>query len=174
MKIDWLQTLNKEIQNLPDYLANRDGWVSLLIEKYPPVIHRLFYRINDDYSIYLHKLFNCHGERAYMHSHSWPFALKLIEGSYEMGVGYSSDRDKPPESTFKTIVLPGNVYEMITPDTWHYTKPLPGCDYSYSVMVVGNRIRPRLAQNTSPLTEQQKSELFDYFENFSKGQADGR
>jgi hypothetical protein len=107
-----IQELENLISYLPFLLEDEDKLDSLLIEKYPPVIHRLSLRLTDNRTLILHKLFHCAGQHALMHSHSWPFALKVIEGGYEMGMGFSADRNQPPQATYKTLVKPGDTYEM--------------------------------------------------------------
>jgi len=155
--------LKDEIKNLPQYLSQPEKWTSLLIDKYPPVIHRLQYKISDTRSLLLHKLYNCEGEHALMHSHSWPLAVKVIEGGYEMGVGFSNDRSQVPVPVFTSFVKPGDYYEMINSKCWHYTKCSDEVKYSYSILLIGPRERERLAQNNDPLSEEQIKELFDYF-----------
>lgn len=95
-----LLELEQEITRLGDYLQDQTRWQSLLIEKYPPVIHRLSFLLSPTRTLVLHRLFSCPGAHAHMHSHSWPFALKVIEGGYEMGVGFSSQRDVTPSPVY--------------------------------------------------------------------------
>lgn len=158
------QELEFYVENLSVYLQDRAGWSSLSIDKYPPVIHRLSYTINSERTLLLHKLHHCQNEKAYMHSHSWPFAVKVIEGGYEMGVGYSTDRAVVPDATFSCIVKPGDIYQMQDMNMWHYTKPLGDCQASYSIMLLGPRRRERLAQNNDPLSNEQIEQLFAYFD----------
>ena len=127
------------------------------------MIHRLSLSISSDRTIYLHHVHPC--DHAYMHSHSWPFALRVLEGGYEMGVGFSTDRSSPPQAVHTIDVGPGTMYEMVSPDVWHYTRPTPGMD-SFSVMLVGPRIRPRLALNNSGLSTSQFDTLMDRFRRF--------
>lgn len=103
------------------------------------------------------------GELWLMHSHSWSCAIKVVQGGYQMGIGYSSDRNVVPSPIYSCNVQPGNIYEITSPNIWHYTKCLPSVKYSYSIMLIGPRMRDRKALNNEPLNEQQKEELFDYF-----------
>jgi hypothetical protein len=157
----------KELENLlpsiPLLLENEEAWGTLLINKYPPTIHRAFLKLSDDRILLLHKLFNTQHEHALMHSHSWPFACKVIMGGYEMGVGFSEDRNQPPQSVFTSVIKTGDIYEMLSPDVWHYTKPAENTEYSYSIMLIGKRCRERKAENNSPLFTTQKNELFSWF-----------
>jgi hypothetical protein len=160
-----IEELENLISYLPFFLQDEAKWDSLLIDKYPPVIYRLSLKLTDDRTLILHKLFNCEGQQALMHSHSWPFAIKVVEGGYGMGVGFSSDRNHPPQALYKQMIKSGDTYEMNSSDVWHYTKPLKHTEASYSIMLVGNRWRERFAQNNDPLTDQQRREVFDYFNN---------
>ncbi len=157
----------KELQNIlpsiKSMLADPAHWDSLLINKYPPIIHRVSLKLSTSRTLLLHKLFNTNKETAFMHSHSWPFACKVIEGEYEMGVGFSFDRNAPPESLFTTFIKPGNIYEMVSPNMWHYTKPTENTKFSYSILLIGERCRERKAENNSPLPADQKEELISWF-----------
>jgi hypothetical protein len=156
--------LNALLPKLPELLKDQSKWESLLIDKYPPTIYRLSLKLSDDHTLILHKLFSDPNEPAYIHSHSWPFAIKIIEGCYEMGVGFSADRSITPPIIYKTMIKAGDTYEMTSSDVWHYTQPLTN-QPSYSIMLVGKRWRERLAQNNSPLSDDQRKQVFDYFIN---------
>ena len=151
---------------LTDLLQQAEKWDSLLIDHFPPVIHRLSYKLSGTRTLVLHKMHNCEGSKALLHSHSWPLAVKIVEGGYEMGIGQSEpdqDRDCAPIKLTESLVKPGDVYEMLDSRQWHYTKCLPETKYSYSIMLIGPRRRPRKALNNNPLSEEQRKSLFDYF-----------
>lgn len=80
-----------------------------------------------------------------------------------MGVGFSDDRSKPPQSIFTSFVKAGDVYEMLSPNIWHYTRPSAETQFSYSVMLIGERCRERRAENNSPLSQEQKDEMISWF-----------
>ncbi len=159
--IEELQNLIIQIPNLL-LLHETD---SLLINKYPPIIHRISIKISDNRTLFLHKLFNTNSERALMHSHSWNFACKVLQGEYEMGIGFSSDRNKPPTSVYTSFVKAGDIYEITSPNVWHYTKPTSDTPYSYSVMLIGERHRERKAENNEKLSKYDKEELLSWFLN---------
>lgn len=152
-----------EIENqLPELLSNRSKWQSLKIDKYPPVIHRLYLPLENGNTILLHRLFNCNGQHAYLHSHSWPFAIKVLEGGYEMGIGFSKDRDIPPDTAATVFIKAGDTYQITSPDVWHYTKPLTN-EESWSIMLIGPRWRHRKAQNNEPLSAAEIDSMFEYY-----------
>lgn len=97
-----------------------------------------------------------------MHSHSWAFALKIIEGGYEMGLGFSASQDIAPEAILTICLQAGDMYEMTSSDVWHYTKCIEHVE-SWSVMLVGPRWRKRKSVNNELLNEMEQAEMFNYF-----------
>jgi hypothetical protein len=79
-----------------------------------------------------------------------------------MGVGFSSDRHIIPKIIYKTNIKAGNSYEMTSSDIWHYTNILSD-QPSYSVMLIGQRWRPREAQNIGLLTDAVKKSMLEEF-----------
>lgn len=161
-----INELNKIIPKIPWLLKNK-SFDTLLIDKYPPIIYRLSLKISNNRTLFLHKLFNTGNDLALMHSHSWKFACKVLQGEYEMGVGFSEDRNKPPQSVFTSYIKSGDCYEMLSSNMWHYTKPTKNTKYSYSVMLVGERTRERKAQNNSPILLSDKKDMILWFKNFN-------
>lgn len=101
-----------------------------------------------------------------MHSHSWNFACKVLDGEYEMGVGFSENRNEPPIPIFTSFIKAGDTYEMLSPNIWHYTKPLKHIDCTHSIMLIGSRIRDRQAQNNEKLFDKDKSETLNWFKDY--------
>ena len=63
--ISKLQTISK---NLNSYLIQKEKWNSLLINQFPPVIHRLSFQIDKEHTLFLHKLHKCKSkEIPYLH-----------------------------------------------------------------------------------------------------------
>ena len=156
-----IKELNSLLPTIPNLIRN-NNWNTLLINKYPPIIHRLSLKISENRTILLHKLFNTEDELALMHSHSWAFACKVLQGGYEMGIGFSQNRDIPPKPIMTSMIKSGDIYEMTSPDVWHYTKPLEN-KISYSVLLIGDRCRERKAENNSPLSSIQKEDCVSWF-----------
>ena len=157
-----IEELNQILPQIPKLLLN-NKWDSLLINKYPPVIYRLSLKISNDRTLLLHKLFNTNSDQALMHSHSWPLACKVLNGEYETGIGYSNDRNHTPKSDFTSFVKSGDIYEILSPNLWHYTKPVKNCKFTYSVLLIGERCRERKAENNDKLSETNKQEMFSWF-----------
>lgn len=159
LQFPMIRELNSILEYLPN-LIKLQSWNTLLINKHPPIIHRCSLQIAPDRTLLLHKVFHTN-EQPLMHSHSWDLACKVLQGEYEMGVGFSSDRNIIPPSIYKTIVKFGDIYEMTSSDIWHYTKPLT--PYSYSVILIGERTRERRAENILPLPAKDKVDMMKWF-----------
>lgn len=144
-------------EHIEEYLKDESMWESLLVDKHHPVVHRLSLKLKDDRTLILHKIHPSND--SYFHSHSWFFATKILEGGYEMGLGVSSDRDVPPSVSTIVTIRSGDSYQIWNSDVWHYTKATVP---SYSIMLMGPRLRERRAQNNSPLSSKQRRDLFDY------------
>lgn len=70
------------------------------------------------------------------HPHPWQSAIKLINGSYEMGIGHS-ETDETPVTDCKIILNQGSSYEMLEENACHYVSPKS--EFVYSLMVTGKR-----------------------------------
>lgn len=99
---------------LPNLLKDKNRWNSLIINKYESIIHRLYTQIDDIIlNIYM---FTCKYDKHSTRSHSWHFAIYIIKGGYEMEVGFSKDRNVIPKPIYKTIIKPGDKYEITSSD----------------------------------------------------------
>jgi len=145
---DMLTKLHEAEDALPDLLREGvDAWESLDIDYEPPRVCRLW-RQWGDFRILLHHIELC--GKALFHPHPWPSAVRVINGTYEMAVGFAeSDWQKAgrnfegfgyegprgPLEVARIVLGKGAQYEMTDPNGWHYVKPLFGS--SLSVMVIG-------------------------------------
>ena len=69
---------------------------------------------------------------ALFHPHPWPSAMRVLEGEYEMAVGFGAGAATPPVAAL--MVTKGDFrYEMTHPDSWHYVRPLAGPTLSLMV-----------------------------------------
>lgn len=154
-----INTLNEFLEKLPEHLQNREGWLSLNMNLHEPVIERI-YKVIGNYRLCLNKIYKSDAKLLF-HNHSWPFAVKVFFGEYEMGTGISEDGTKP-EITNVQVIGPGMSYNM-TGTTWHYTKPIS--DYTYSVMIIDDcgRWRPQTCV-FDDLSEQKQNDIFTFFQ----------
>jgi len=158
--LDVLRRLERE---LPALLADGDAWAGLFIDYHPPTVERLWRRWGE-HRISLHRIHPCAEGEALFHPHPWPSAMRVLEGEYEMAVGYGEGEEAPPVAA-KMILSGGELrYEMTDPDAWHYVRPIGGV--SWSVMVTGKpwtRPAPRASKALVELTARQREELLAYF-----------
>jgi hypothetical protein len=154
-----INILNKIINELPRHLASSEGWQSINMNNHEPVIERVFKTIGDN-RVCLNKIYKSDKDLL-VHNHSWPFAVKLFHGEYEMGVGISKDGTQPEINAIATIVA-GMSYDMSNMNLWHYTKPIT--DFTYSVMVIGDaeRWRPQSCIFDS-LPKEKENEILAFF-----------
>lgn len=163
--LNLLHQVEKEILTLLD----KPEWNSLYINYEHPFVERLWIPYGDC-RVYLHKVHPC--DKALMHPHPWPQAVRVISGLYEMGVGWSegSDWENPPPISAKIIVDAvvigeiGFTYEMLNRNGWHYVRPLN--EPVYSLMVTGKpwgRATPKSDHKLAPLAEEAANNLKNFF-----------
>lgn len=154
-----LDTLERE---LPALLADRDGWNSLDIDYHPPFVERL-YRGWGDHRVSLHRIHPCAPGEALFHPHKWPSAMRILEGTYEMAVGWGRGPAAPPIAA-RIIASGAFRYEMVDPDAWHFVRPIGGP--AMTVMLTGqpwSRDAPRSDRPLKPLDPARVEELFAFF-----------
>lgn len=159
-----LDVLSTAERLLPELLKDEAGWTGLYADTERPALQRLW-RQWGEYRIYLHQFERCASEEAFLHPHPWKFAIRLLKGRYEMGVGTSADPLRAPEIVARMIMEPGSCYEMTHPHGWHVIRPVD--EETYSLMVAGPPVYPqnRIPANT-PVRELRLDErrmLFDFF-----------
>lgn len=154
--------LLKDIESkMPSLLEDSEGWISLDVDYDSPRVERVW-RQYEDLRICLHRIHKPTHEPLF-HSHPWPSSMRILQGSYEMGIGYSYNGERPKVAV-TTILSEGSSYEMVDPNSWHYVKPLS--DVTYSIMISGKPwvvAPPSISQNLKPLTQEAKKEILDFF-----------
>lgn len=131
-----IEILKNALKELPHLLQDRTNWDSLIVNRRKPYTYRVFMNLPNlpNVRICLHKFDVCHDHEAFSHPHPWPGAFVILSGSYQMKVGYSSNRESKPEDVLTTILPKYSMYEIINPLTWHSVIPLTE---TYTVMVNG-------------------------------------
>jgi hypothetical protein len=156
-----LDVLARVEAELPTLLVS-STWNSLDINYHPPFVERLWLPWRE-YRISLHRIHPCEPSVALFHPHPWPSAMRILEGTYEMAVGYGSGTTPPPMAA--RIVAGGDFrYEMTDPDAWHYVRPLDRP--AMTVMVTGKpwqRDAPTSAEKLQPLDDARYQDLLGWF-----------
>lgn len=147
---------------LPDLLADEARWQSLDINYHPPFVERLW-TTWDEYRVSLHRIHPCKASAALFHPHPWPSAMRILDGRYEMAIGYGKGSEPPPIAA-RFIAAADVRYEMTDPDAWHYVRPLERP--AMTIMVTGRpwkRESPPVGRQLSPLDPQRSAELMEWF-----------
>jgi hypothetical protein len=147
---------------LPDLLADEASWKSLYIDYHPPTVERLW-RHWGEYRVSLHRIHPCPPGAALFHPHPWPSAMRILDGEYEMAVGYGKGMQEPPVAAL--MIARGDFrYTMTDPDAWHYVRPIDRP--SMSLMVTGkpwDREAHPVHKELIALGEEQKREILAFF-----------
>ena len=157
-----LNVLYEVESQLPALLRAPGDWNSVDINYHPPFVDRLW-RQWKQYRIYLHRIYPCEPEQALFHPHPWPSAMHILQGTYEMAIGYGKGDEVPPVAARIVTSSPFR-YEMIDPDAWHYVRPI-GVP-AWTVMVTGlpwDREAPRSEKKHDLLSGHKIDEMFDQF-----------
>jgi hypothetical protein len=157
--LDVLARLETE---LPALLLDAASWNSLDINYHPPFVERLWISWGE-YRVSLHRIQPCEPSEALFHPHPWPSAMRILEGTYEMAVGFGPGAAVPPIAS--RILASGDFrYEMTHPDSWHYVRPIGGP--AMTIMVTGKpwrRKAPGSKDKLYPLEDLRKTELLGWF-----------
>lgn len=162
--LDVLARLEAE---LPALLADDPAWQSLDIDYHPPRVERLW-RSWGNYRVSLHRIHPCGPTDALFHPHPWPSAMRILEGTYEMAVGYGAGSTPPPFAA--RLVSTGDLrYEMIDKDAWHYVRPIG--KPAMTIMVTGTPWQRDAAGvepdgPLSPLSTEARTEMMRWYRAF--------
>jgi hypothetical protein len=133
---------------LPALLLDGGIWQSLHVDYHPPTVDRLWTRWGE-YRLFLHRIHPCAPGEALFHPHPWPSAMRVLDGEYEMAVGFGQGMAEPPFAA--RMVARGDFrYEMTHPDAWHYVRPIGGP--TLSIMVTGKPWERESHRATKPLS----------------------
>ncbi len=99
--------------DLPALLVDTDSWNTLDINYHTPFVERLWRPYGPHHRVALHRIHPCAASYALFHRHPWPSAMRVLEGTYEMAIGYGWS---PPPIAARIIADAGFAYEMTEPD----------------------------------------------------------
>ena len=129
---EMLCKLYEAMDLLPQLISKREVWDSLIVNRRKPYTYRVFTTLPNGLRLCLHKFDPCHTHEAFSHPHPWPGAFTILQGAYNMKVGYSVDRQQKPDSVVDLELSKFSCYEIINPLTWHSVIPL---ETTYTVMI---------------------------------------
>lgn len=161
--IEVLKTLEKT--ELLGMLDDPTIWKSVDIDYHPPRVKRLWaswgkYRVN------LHVIFPCTAEEALFHPHPWSSAVHILNGRYEMVMGYSPGPETEENvPKLATIEFQGAAYyDMPHKDAWHSVRPIGKC--CYTIILTGpkwDRPSPKADYKLKELDEEKIEVLLQHF-----------
>ncbi len=151
-----------EIERQLSELLLREDWKTVDVNYHPPRVERVWLQ-HGALRIYLHRIHSAKSSETLFHKHPWPSAMKILEGIYEMGIGFSSSDIAPPLAA-TVLLTEGASYEMTNPDGWHYVNPIS--EVTYSLMVSGCPWPGREMKSSlqlGELTVKAKEEIINFF-----------
>lgn len=128
-----LNLLATALTELPALLETPEGWTGMRIDYHPPFVDRAW-RPWGENRLSIHRIYPCEPGAALLHPHPWPSAIRVLDGRYEMAMGYGPGLVAPPIAA-RMIAAPGTEYAMIHRDAWHDVRPLDGP--TLSIMLSG-------------------------------------
>lgn len=162
--IDKLQQI--EDKKILELLSKPELWQTKLVNYFPPIVERCWIQLGN-YRLLLHFIHECKAEDALFHTHRWPSAMHVLNGKYEMGLGFG-EGDVPPPKMATILFDNGGYYDMTHKDGWHYVRPIGGV--CATVMLTGPTWdREETAKDfpkLGPLTEQRKLIMLEWFANW--------
>jgi len=163
--IDVLYKMTKE---LPKLLKDRDGWDGRLYEWENTPGFKILSRKVGAYRIGLHEIDK--GKESMVHPHPWPSAAFVIQGGYEMYMGYGKGKGKKrPPLVGPIFLFAGSHYEMKKREIWHSVRPL---SVTTTLFVFGRKYPNQTwgfesdddREDFPKLTQSQRNNIFDMFD----------
>lgn len=127
-----LNSLYEIEKNLATHLEDKNSWKSLYIDYDKPYIKTLYKTIGE-HTVYLTEICFCHPGEIIPKSSPWPFAMKIISGSYEMTFGFS--KVDTISHTTKLILSRDSYYEGTDIQAKHGLRALE--KNSFALVVTG-------------------------------------
>jgi hypothetical protein len=166
-----IKELHESLILLPELLKDPKNWDSLIINRRKPFTYRIFTTLPNGNRICLHKFDPCHTHEAFSHPHPWPGAFAILQGRYQMKIGYSCGgrEDNNPADVTTLILNKHSCYEILNPLTWHSVIPL---ETTFTVMVNGtpwnaetvhSDVRTTKGKDLDRMTEEELQEHLDIF-----------
>lgn len=126
---DMLALLDYVEWNMP-HLLESATWFDVFVDYHEPFVERVWCQMKS-LRVYLHRIHPSTPEKALVHRHGWPSAMRILRGKYTMDVGSFVD-DKPLPAAARVVLGKGDTYEMTSPNGYHAVMP----DYHPSVSLM--------------------------------------
>lgn len=145
-------------------------WHSLKVRYETPHVDRVWTALPDGSRLNLHRIYPC--EEPLLHPHPWPSAVVVVDGSYQMEMGYQGVL--VDHSVGTVLLTVGSAYEMLNPDGLHSVRPVGGP--SLSIMLTGKpwpssgRTHPGKGIQHDNLAPKDMQDLFERFTAFAQAQ----
>jgi hypothetical protein len=149
---------------LKELLETPEIWNSIDIVYFPARVERLWCQLGE-HRLYLHYIHPCEKGASLFHPHPWPSVIHVLEGEYEMGMGFGSGLKVP--DVFSTIISQGSMYyDMPHKDGWHYVRPTT--EICTSVMLTGKPWGRKMPEadkvgKLDELSNERVAEILTYF-----------
>jgi len=156
--IDKLKQIEDKL--MLELLSSEDIWQTLLIDDNKPLVERLWTQINK-YRISLNFIHSCEKDVVSHLTNPWPCSIHIIQGSCEIGVGYSNNE--------KNVFLApqGNFYcDMNNKDTVYYIRSTNSA--SSVVMLSGEPWDEKTikSKDRKTIDYTRKKIILEYFSNY--------
>ena len=164
--IDKLKQIEDKL--IIDLLSKPAEWNTLLVNYHPPIVERCWAQIGN-YRIYLHFIHKCESQDALFHPHPWPSAMHVLNGKYEMSLGFGPGIVEPEKMCTILLENGGAYYDMTHIDGWHSVRPVDGV--CATVMLVGKpwgREQVEVTEKPQPFSEDRKLMMLRFFSEYYK------
>jgi hypothetical protein len=120
-----LNLLEQALRELPALLASTQDWHGMHIDYLLPHVDRAW-RPWRDCRLSIHRIYPLATEdTVYLHPHPWPSAMHILDGRYEMAIGYGPGLVAPPIAA-RLVMTACASYAMTERDAWHDVRPVGG------------------------------------------------
>jgi hypothetical protein len=151
-----------EVESRLKKLVAKSDLHTMYIDYHKPYVSRVWFQYGS-YRVYLHKIEPCkESSEALFHPHPWKSIIRILKGSYEMGIGHSETDEIPTIDCTLELYAP-SIYEMVDRNGWHYVRPT--VEPVYSLMITGE-LNDRKGVNSPDhkfrtLTEEEKKDVIN-------------
>lgn len=170
--IDKLKQIEEKM--ILDLLQKPEIWKTLMVDYHPPTVERCWTQVGN-FRILLHFIHKCETKDALFHPHPWPSAMHVLNGAYEMGLGFGSGLVEPEKMCTILLENGGAYYDMTHIDGWHYVRPVE--NVCATVMLIGKpwgREEIKSDEPLKPMTQARKMMMLEWFTHYYRTKIHGQ